>query len=263
MTVKDGATRRKIRTLIVDDEPLAREGIRRLLACDPDFELAGECGDGVEASAMIRKIRPDLIFLDVQMPEVDGFGVVSSLDPSEIPLVVFVTAHDRYAIEAFRVAAVDYLLKPVDPDRFSETLGRIRTRLLEAGAGDLRAAVAELARAFPVRPAPGRITVRSSDRIVILNPDEIRWIEASGDYITLHTAGERHLLRETMASILDRLDPARFVRIHRSTIVNIGAVKELRPLFRGEYALFLTDGTRLVVSRTCRKQLGKLLDRPL
>jgi two-component system, LytTR family, response regulator len=254
-----------IKTLIVDDEPLAREGIRRLLRDDPSIRIIGECGDGVEAIRIIKAEKPDLVFLDVQMPEVDGFGVIDALRAGTIPSIIFVTAHDRYAIEAFRVHALDYLLKPVDPARFSEAVERVKSNVVKDENRTLMKKLLAVADHIGGRHPrdTGRIAVKESGRIALVNVREIDWIEASGDYVSIHTPGERHLLRETMTSIEGQLDPGTFVRIHRSAIVNLDRVKELRPLFRGEYALYLFDGTRLIVSRTYRKRLEQMLHRSL
>jgi two-component system, LytTR family, response regulator len=256
--------REPVRTVVVDDEPLARQGIRKLLAEDPAFILVAECRDGVEAVATIQNEKPDLVILDVQMPEVDGFGVITAIGAGTMPPVVFVTAHDKYAVDAFNVHAIDYLLKPVDPERFRETLKRVKQQIESAGQDEFRNNIAALLAQIGgvPKPAHDRIAVRSSGKVVLVPFREIRWIEASGDYITLHTISERHTLRETMASAESMFPTGRFIRIHRSFIVNIDFLRELRPLFRGEYAVILTDGTRLVASRTYRERLESFLGSP-
>jgi two-component system, LytTR family, response regulator len=250
-----------IRTVIVDDEPLAREGLRRLLSEDPAMTLVAECRDGVEAVRTITAERPDLVILDVQMPEVDGFGVISAIGPEAMPPVVFITAHDRYAVDAFNVHAVDYLLKPVDPARFRETINRVKKIVGTKGQDDFHRKIAALMAHMgsQQRTPSDRIAVRSTGRVVLVPFREILWIEAAGDYITLHTAGERHVLRETMTAAESMFPSDRFIRIHRSFIVNIDYVKEFRPLFRGEYAVLLSDGTRLVASRTFRRRLEEFI----
>jgi two-component system LytT family response regulator len=250
-----------IRALIVDDEPLARERIRHLLRGVSDVQVVGECRDGPAAVEAVRTAGPDLMFLDVQMPEMDGFEVLRLLEPGEIPAVVFVTAYDRYAIEAFEVRALDYLLKPFDRDRFLKTLQRVREHLRTrggAGAGELHA----LLRDLPARPGRSeRLVVRSGGRIVFLPVAEIDWIEAADNYVRLHAGKQVHVMRETLQRLESTLDPERFVRIHRSTMVNLERVRELQPWFHGEYVLILTDGTRLTTGRAHRARLDRWLRR--
>lgn len=253
-----------LRALIVDDEPLARERIRMMLAAHPDLSVVGECGDGQQAVAAIGRERPDVVFLDVQMPGLDGFGVVRALEGESLPYVVFVTAYDRYALEAFEVHALDYLLKPFSAERFGHALARARAVLSrdEEGAADRRR-LRELAAApTPPEPAPRstrRLVVRSSGRVFFVRMDDVDWVEAEGNYVRLHLGTHSHLLRETMKGIERVLDPATFIRIHRSTIVNADRIRELQPLFHGEYAVILTDGTRLVASRGPDNGLKRLL----
>ncbi|HET7291322.1 MAG TPA: LytTR family DNA-binding domain-containing protein [Vicinamibacteria bacterium] len=254
----------KIRVLIVDDEPIARERLRTLLAPGADVEIVGECSDGNEAVDTIRKERPDLVFLDVQVPELDGFGVVKALEGEKLPAIVFVTAYDQYALQAFEVHAVDYLLKPFDEERFRLALERAR-RTVEAEAGNgvndrLLALLKDL------KPEPQfleRVVVRSSGRLFFLRTDEIDWVESSGNYVCLHAGKESHLVRETMSALEARLDPAQFIRIHRTAIVRIDQIKELHPLFHGEYEVVLRDGTRLTLSRSYRDRLQGLLGKEL
>jgi two-component system LytT family response regulator len=249
-----------IRALIVDDEPPGRARLRDLLAAEADVEVVGECADGTEAVTAVRDLRPDLLFLDVQMPGLDGFGVLEALGRECPPAVIFVTAHDRYALRAFDVHALDYLLKPFDRQRFQKALGRARTQL--AGAGGPAARERLLALLEEVRPAPKpleRLALKTAGRITFLKADEIDWIEAAGNYVRLHAGGEAHLLRETMSRLEGRLDAARFVRIHRSTIVQLDRIRELQPWFHGDYRVRLRDGTELTLSRGYRPKLQELL----
>jgi len=257
---------RPIRTLIVDDEPAAREGMRHLLAADPEIVLAGECSNGREAAAAIRDTSPDLVFLDVQMPELDGFGVLREVGVERAPAVVFVTAFDQYALRAFDVHAIDYLLKPFTDDRFRQSLDRAKQLVRQGRMGDLTRKLAALldndesARA----PAPSyldRLVVKSGGKVTLLPVGEIEWIDAEGDYVRIHVGKTWHLLRETMKNLEDQLDAARFVRIHRSTIVNLEKVKELQPFFRGEYVVVLHNGTTLKLSRGYRDNLEARLGR--
>ncbi len=251
----------KIRALIVDDEPLARRRIRTLLHGVADVEVAGECANGRAAIGAIAEKKPNLVFLDVQMPEVDGFGVLEAVGAARMPITVFVTAYDAYAIKAFEAHALDYLLKPFDRERFEKTLERARAhlKLLEAGGADER--LLKLLRAWK-SGRPERIVVRTAGRISFLRADEIDWIDAAGNYVRLHAGKETHLVRETMSGIEARLDRERFVRIHRSAIVNLERVKELQPWFHGDYVVLLRDGTRLTLSRGYRANLQHLLGMP-
>lgn len=264
-----------IRVLIVDDEPLAREGIRLLLESAADIEIAGEATDGPEAVAAIESLRPDLIFLDVQMPGMTGIEVLEQLDGGRIPEVIFVTAYDQYALRAFEHHALDYLLKPFDDDRFHDALAEARKRIRERGAdrlgqrllallaeyrggGKLPAAAAERA-SKEASPFARRLAVRSSGRIYFLRTEEIDWIEAADYYVKLHTGEREHLLRESMARLEESLDPRRFMRIHRSAIVNLDRIRELRPDANGESSVVLHDGTRLRLSRGKKEQLTAAL----
>ncbi len=252
----------KIRTLIVDDEPLARERIRKLLQKETDVEILGECADGSEAVSAIRRDQPDLVFLDVQMPEVDGFGVLERLDREAMPAVVFVTAHDRFALRAFEVHALDYLLKPFDGERFRNALARAREQIRRRQSGELSERIGKL---LADLKAGGkhqeRLAVKSAGRVLFLKVEEIDWIEAADNYVNLHSGNECHLHRETMAALEGRLPADKFMRISRSTIVNIERIKELQPLFHGEYAVILRNGTRLTLSRSHREKLNRLLGR--
>ena len=256
----------KIRTLIVDDEPIARRGIRQLLRQEPDIAIVGECADGREAVAAIKEQKPDLVFLDVQMPLMSGFGVVEALGAENLPAVVFVTAYDEHAIRAFEVHALDYLLKPVDPERFDKTLARARAQANASKAMGLDHKLAALLRSLDELKAtgaqlapPGRLVIKEQGRISFLSTDEIDWLCARGNYVELHAGRETHLLRETVEGMELKLNHRKFVRLRRSTIVRTEQIKELHPLFNGEYAVILKDGTRLQSSRRYRKNLDALL----
>lgn len=250
----------KIRALIVDDEPLARERLRRFLAREQDFELVGESANGGAAVNDIAKLRPNVVFLDVEMPEASGFDVLAQIPSDDRPLVIFVTAYDRYAIEAFDAHAIDYLLKPYTRERFSRALERARQQLTRGSRDQLDQRVnALLASRLAGQSYLRRVMVKTAGRIYFIDTADIDWIGAEGNYLALHVAAETHLLRETMADFVLKLDPAAFVRIHRSTIVNAARVKELRPLFSGDYRAVLRDGTQLNLSRAYREQALKLL----
>jgi len=257
-----------IRAIIVDDEELGRRGVRARLAGAPDVEIVAECATGAAAIESIAALSPDLLFLDVEMPELDGFGVIEALASRELPYLVFVTAHDRFAARAFDVHAVDYVLKPIDDERFARTMVRVRKALAaDALARDpgfdrrVRAAVDEARRLTPAAPQRcERIAVRNGGRVQLLAVDEIDWVEAAGDYVTLHAGKREHLLRETMGSIERRLDPDRFARIHRSTIVRIDRVAELTATDNGDYVVVLRGGKELKLSRGYRHALGRFAD---
>ncbi len=250
----------KIRTLIVDDEPLARERIRKLLQKEADIEIVGECADGNEALAAIGEQQPDLVFLDVQMPELDGFGVLEQLRRGAMPAIVFVTAHDRFALRAFEVHALDYLLKPFDSERFRKALERARDRIQQRQTGDLSRRISDLlADLKSGAPPQNRLAVKSGGRVLFLKIEDIDWVEAADNYVNLHIGNEAHLHRETMAAMEGKLPADKFMRVSRSTIVNIERIKELQPLFHGEYALILRNGTRLTLSRSHREELNRLL----
>ena len=250
----------KIRTIIVDDEPLARRGIRAQLENEKDFEVISECRNGQEAVNVIETASPDLVFLDVQMPELDGFGVVDAVRPDRMPAVIFVTAFDRYALRAFEVHALDYLLKPFDDVRFSAALQRVRQHIERNDIGDLGRRLQGLLDDLQPRPRyADRLVIKSAGRISFLSVAKIDWIEAADNYVRLHAGSESHLLRETMNNLETKLDPHQFLRIHRSRMVNIQRIKEMRPLFRGEYDLLLKDGTRLETGRGYRHRIQKLI----
>lgn len=250
----------KIRALIVDDEPLARELILDLLADDAEVEIAGECGDGLSAVAAIERHKPDLLFLDVQMPELDGFGVLEAVDDTPAPVIIFVTAYDQYALRAFEVHALDYLLKPFDRERFDKALQRAKHQIARERAGAVNQELAALLADLKARPKPlERLVIKSAGRVFFLRAEEIDWIEAAANYVKLHVGKESHLLRETINGLAAKLDPDKFLRIHRSTIINLERVKELQPWFHGDYVVIMQDGTQLTSSRNYREQLYKLL----
>jgi two-component system LytT family response regulator len=245
-----------LRALIVDDERLARDKVRRLLESEADVEIVGECGSGHEAVAVLRSQKVDLVFLDIQMPGLSGFDVLREVGPAALAHVVFVTAHDEFAVRAFDVQALDYLLKPFDAARFRETLARVRKR----SAGELQQQMTALLEGLGARDAYAqRMLVKGAGRLSFVRVDEIDWIEAADNYVRLHSGRDEHLLRETMNSVETRLDPHRFVRVHRSAIVNVDAVKEVQPLFHGDYEVLLRTGKLVPVGRNYRDKLLKTL----
>ncbi len=251
-----------IRTLIVDDEPLARERIKRFLASERDLELVGECAEGHEAVAAIRTLKPDLVFLDIQIPELDGFGVLKAVGVAEMPAVIFVTAYDRYALQAFDVNALDYLLKPYNRERFRKAVERARAHLSNGAKGELNERLLSLLENFKSEPSRHleRLMIKSSGRVFFLRTEELDWIEAEGNYLRLHVGRESHLVRETMNRLASKLNPDKFLRIHRSTLVNIERIKELQPLFSGDYVVILRDGKQLTLSRSYRDKLLELFE---
>jgi two-component system LytT family response regulator len=239
--------------MIVDDEAPARRRIRRLLADEPGVVIAGECGDGESAGASIASLRPDLVFLDVQMPEGDGFAVVKALPPGPLPAILFVTAYDQYALRAFEVHAVDYLLKPFTGDRFRTALGRARERIEQRSIDPGLAGLADSLRRRPAYLT--RLPVRTGGRTVFVDLGAVDWLEAADNYVRLHVRQREYLVRETLATLETQLDPDRFVRIHRSAIVAVDRIAEIRATSHGDAALLLRDGTPLAVSRTFRERL--------
>jgi two-component system LytT family response regulator len=248
-----------IRVCIVEDEPLARERIRTLLATVPDVEVVAECANDGDAVAVIRDARPDLLFLDVQMPVMDGFDVLQALGDAVPRSVVFVTAHDQDALRAFDVHALDYLLEPFDGRRFAKALQRVRAGLARETPAVNERLLSLLEDLRRQKRARQRIVLKNAGRVSFLEVDEIDWVEAEGNYVRLHVGAHSHLLRETMKGIQARLDGERFIRIHRSAIVNTDRIKELHPLFHGEYAVILRDGTRLTSSRGPDNKLRRVL----
>lgn len=249
----------KIRTVIADDEPLARRGIRAHLNLEKDIEIVSECRNGREAIEAVTTHAPDLLFLDVQMPELDGFQVVEALGAERMPAVIFVTAYDRYALRAFEVHALDYLLKPFDEERFAKAVERARRQIERNGLGDLGRRLQDLLADLKPHKYVERLALKSAGRVSFLSVTELDWIEAADNYVRLHAGRETHLMRETMANVEKKLDPGQFLRIHRSRIVNAQKIKQVQPLFRGEYEIMLHDGTRLESGRAYRDQIQKLL----
>lgn len=259
-----------IRTLIVDDEQLARRGLKTLVERQAGFTVVGVCADGREAIARIAELRPDLVLLDIQMPEITGFDVLARLPADAVPVVIFVTAYDEFAIRAFEVRAIDYLLKPVSQARFDEALARaarlVRDRRLAEYGTTLLAAVADIQKGH--EPAPGhppgpvtwleRIMVRVRDAIQFVEVADIEWIEGADYYVTLHAGGKEYLYRESLRHLEERLDPSQFVRIHASAIVNLARVREIRRTFGREYEVTLSGGRKLQVSRRRKKDLIQL-----
>jgi len=244
----------KIRALIIDDEPLARERVRTLLREEPDVEVIAECANGNEAVTAIKKHSPDLIFLDVQMPGLGGFDVLRALGKEPMPLVIFVTAYDQHALKAFEVHALDYLLKPFKQARFKQTVQRARETLASRQGGVLPKGLLELlGQAKPVVERLTRIPVKTGERVIFVKTEHIHYIEAAGNYLVLHTAKENHVVRETLTSIEEKLDPKQFLRINRSMLVNLEQIKELQPLFKGDHAVVLLSGKQLTMTRGIRE----------
>jgi two-component system LytT family response regulator len=250
----------RLRVMIVDDEPLGRQKIRILLKDDPTVDIVAESAGADDAIHQIRTLHPDLLFLDVQMPGKDGFAILRELDQEELPLVVFVTAYDQHAVEAFRVHALDYLLKPFDRERFVEALERAREQVLQQRDGDAGRRLMNMLGSPPAKDAPAeRLMLKTGGKIVFLRAEEIDWVEAQGDYVCLHAGQKKHLLRQKISELEHQLPYHSFMRIHRSTIVNIDRIKEMQPLFYGEYSVMLLDGTRLTLSRSFREKVFQRL----
>jgi two-component system LytT family response regulator len=255
---------RKIKAIIVDDEPPARRNLRALLKSVPDIELVKECGNGRDAVSCILKLEPDLVFLDVQMPEMNGFEVLEHLTDVPVPVIIFVTAYDQYALKAFEVSALDYLLKPFDDARFHKALAQARHHIEQQDASELGRKLLKLIGTRGLRPdAPryvARVMVKTAGRVIFVRVEEIDWIEAYDNYVRLHVGGKSHLLRQTMNELEAALNPDQFSRIHRSTIVNLDRVKEMHPHVN-EHLVVLRDGTRLKLSRTRKEWLEEWFGR--
>jgi two-component system LytT family response regulator len=243
----------KLRVLIVDDEPLARRGLRVRLERVRDIDVAGEAASGSEAVSAIETLRPDVVLLDVQMPELDGFDVVDAIGADEMPVTIFVTAYDAHAIRAFDAHALDYLLKPVDDERFARAIERARERVAERGARTRERALGEML-ASPVRQE-SRIVLRDRGRVIVLAHADVDWISAEGDYVRVFAGGRGYLVRHTMVAMEARLDPKDFARIHRSAIVNVSRVREIRAHGDRDYIVVLRDDTKLKMSRSYRDRL--------
>jgi two-component system LytT family response regulator len=265
---------RKIRALIVDDEILARKALRSMLKDDSEIEVIGECRNGKEAVEAIREQSPDVVFLDIQMPEMDGFQVIQEVKVERMPVTVFVTAYDKYAVQAFEVNALDYLLKPFDHDRFDTTMQRAKTFVRQQKLGEINESLFAVLKDLKPNSneAPSetdkdahkepidRVVIKSVGRIYFLKVEEIDWVEGTSNYLSLHSGSQTHLIRETMGNFHAKLNPRKFLRIHRSTIVNIERIKDIQPLFKGEYVITLTSGRRLKASRGYRHEIQALLD---
>ncbi|HKK27825.1 MAG TPA: LytTR family DNA-binding domain-containing protein [Gemmatimonadota bacterium] len=252
-----------LRVLIVDDEPLARELVREVLAPLAPVRIVGECGDGLTAVREIARLEPDLVLLDVRMPEVDGFGVLRRVGPNAMPEVIFVTAHEDYTLRAFDVHALDYVLKPIDPDRLEEAVSRARERMLAGRNGQLVDRLAALLEreggGSGAATGPRTLTVRKGDAIRFIDLDDVDWLESARNYVRVHAGGDAHLVRATLKGLARRLDASRFVRIHRSAVVNLDRVRELRALPGGDYAVSMSTGQELRASRTYADRLLELV----
>jgi two-component system, LytTR family, response regulator len=253
-----------IRTLIVDDESLARERIRDMLASDPSIEIVDECSTGEEAICSIHQHSPDLVFLDVEMPGADGFSVLEALPADQMPAVIFVTAYDQYAVRAFDFYALDYLLKPFDRDRFDKALARAKAEIASVRGDALSERILKAIEDIKTKPVHlERLVIKLNGHVFFMKTDEIDWLEAEGNYVRLHSGKESYLLRDTISALESQLDPKKFIRVHRSAIVNVDRISELQPWFHGEYRILLREGVQLTLSRTYREKLHELLGRPL
>jgi two-component system LytT family response regulator len=250
--------------LIADDEALARKFIRRMLKDDHDVEIVGECSSGKETVAMIKKQKPDIVFLDVQMPEMNGFAVLESIGIERLPEIIFATAYEQYAIRAFELHALDYLLKPFDQARFRDAIKHAKERFRSERENEGRTQISALLESIKNKPQYlDRLMIKASGRITFLSIDEINWIEADDKYVHLHAGKLTPMIRQTLTAMETQLDPKKFRRIHRSTIVNVKRIKELQPLFSGEHSILLEDGTKLTLSRSYKDKLFELLGKPL
>jgi two-component system LytT family response regulator len=246
----------KIRTLIIDDEPLARKRVNQLLASAEEFQVIGEARNVAEAVSACLELRPDLVFLDVEMPDGSGFDALEKLSAENMPAVVFVTAYDQYTIKAFDVYAVDYLLKPFSEERFHQAAARVRERLSRASDEDLNQQIKNLLSHLKTnRDFLDRMVINHKDRLLIVPVKEVEWVTAYGNYLKVHTGGKTYLLRDTISNLSEQLDPAIFLRIHRSTIVNAERIKEFQPMFGGQYSVILKDGSEFALSRNYRKEV--------
>ena len=250
-----------IRALIIDDEPFAREGLRLHLEQHPDIEVIGEAGDGQRAAEAIRMMDPDVVFLDIEMPEMDGFDVIDAVGVEAMPPVIFVTAYDEFALRAFEAHALDYVLKPVEPERFARALDRTRKHLRGTAGVALDRRLAGLMEEVHERKKHmERVVVQRGERLHILRVSDVDWFEAAGNYVKLHVGSETFLLRATLSGFEERLDPEAFMRVHRSIIVQKARIRELEPLLQGDYVLILADGTRLTTGRSYRSRIVAFLN---
>lgn len=253
-----------LRVIVADDEPIGRQRLVRLLQAEAEAEVVATCADGEEAVLAIREHSPDLVLLDIQMPRLDGFEVVAALGEAHQTAVIFVTAHDQYAVRAFEVHAFDYLLKPVDSDRLRQAMERAVSNASRAPRGSATGRVLALLEELNARERSrgrDRVVVRSPERAIFLRTETIDWIEAAGKFVHLHVGRTIHALRESMAELEQELDSARFLRISRSVIVNLDRIQEVQPWFQGDYVLILTDGTRITSTRGYRENMRRLLGR--
>jgi two-component system LytT family response regulator len=253
-----------LRTIIADDERLARKKLRILLSSEPGIEIVAECPDGKQTLTALRSHKPDLLLLDVQMPDMDGFGVLRAIPPDEMPVVIFTTAYDQYAVKAFETHALDYLLKPFDRDRLHSAINRARVEFLRSRDRETTSRILDfLTQNKPEPHVDRRLAFKSGGRVVFLDLDEIDWLSAAANYVTLRVGAESYVLREGIGHISERLDPKKFVRIHRSTIVNVKKIKQVEPVNSGEYIVILKDGKELSCSRGYRTSLQQLIDENL
>jgi len=254
----------RIRALVIDDEPLARDMIREMLAGDPEVEIIAECANGREAVEAIRSMSPDLIFLDIQMPELGGFEVLESFEANQVPYVIFATAYDQYAVRAFEVHAFDYLLKPFDRERFDVAWQRAKAQIKHDRTGERDRHILALLEELKAGPRYlERLVVKAGGRVFFLDVDQIHCIEAEGNYVRIHDNSKHYLLRETISGLEEQLDPKQFLRIHRSAIVKIDKIKELQPWFHGEYRIILENGKQLTLSRNYRANLQEVVGNTL
>jgi two-component system, LytTR family, response regulator len=256
---------KKITVLIVDDEPLAREYLRHLLKDDAEIEIAGEAGNGRAAAEFIRRNRPDLVFLDIQMPELDGFSMLRELGTEDLPAIIFTTAFEEYAIRAFEFHALDYLLKPFDAPRFEKALAYAKERL--ASGEDQSPEALQISALLKTIAAPPafleRLLIKLNGRIIFVKTDDIDWIKSDDKYVLIYTGKTSHLVRQTLAAMKTQLDPRRFVQIHRSAIINIERIRELEPLVSGEYFVCLESGAKIALSRSYKDELFERLGKPI
>jgi len=253
-----------LRTIIADDESLARKKLRILLSSEPGVEIVAECSDGKQTLAALRTNKPDLLLLDIQMPDMDGFGVLRAIPADDMPVVIFTTAYDQYAVRAFEAHALDYLLKPFDQERLHHAINRARAEYLKTRDREATYRILDfLTHAKPEPQIDGRLAFRTGGRVVFLSLDEIDWLSAAANYVTLRVGAESYLIREGIGHISERLDPSKFVRIHRSTIVNIERIKQVEAVNSGEYIVVLKDGKQLSCSRGYRAGLQQLIDKNL
>jgi two-component system LytT family response regulator len=253
-----------VRVVVADDEPIGRQRLVRLLQLEPETEVVAACADGEEAVEAIREHKPDIVLLDIQMPHLDGFEVVAALGEAPQPAVIFCTAHDQYALRAFEIHAFDYLLKPVDPERLRQAIGRAISSSARPPHGSATGRILGLLEELNARERSrgrDRLVVRTPERAFFLRAETIDYIEAAGKFVHLHVGRSVHALRESMAELEQELDPGRFLRISRSTIVNLDRIQEIQPWFQGDYVLILTDGTKVTSTRGYRDNMRRLLGR--